>query len=109
VSREAVLTPLYGRRLRAFLEEYAALGAVRLIEKLEESHRAMLANLASFEEVAPARRRLVGGRRITVREYLLAAGARDFLVLYWVPPEPDAPIVLLNLRIGGERGYRWRR
>ena len=109
MSREVVATPLYARRLRESLDEYAKRGAVRLVERLQASHRAMLADLAEFEAISPARRRTVGGKRITVREYLLDAGAREFLVLYWVPPEPTAPILLLNLRIGGQNAYRWRR
>jgi hypothetical protein len=109
VSRAVVATPLYARRLRGFLDEYAKRGAVRLVERLQVAHRAMLANLAEFDELAPARRRAVGGKRITVREYLLDAGAREFLVLYWVPPEPAEPILLLNVRIGGQNTFRWKR
>lgn len=59
-------------------------------------------------EVAPARRRTIGGKTITVREYLLDAGARDFLVLYWVPPDPGEPVLLLNIRIGGQNRFRWK-
>lgn len=109
MTRAVVATPLYARRLGEFLDEYAARGAVRFVERLEESHRAMLANLAEFEELAPARRRRVGGRTVTVREDLLDAGAREFLVLYWVPPAETAPILLLNLRIGGQNRFRWPR
>lgn len=109
MSRRVVATPLYARRLGEFLDEYEARGAVRLLDRLEESHQAMLENLAQFEELAPVRRRRVGGKTITVREYLLDAGAREFLVLYWVPPTRSEPIVLLNLRIGGENRYRWRK
>lgn len=109
MKREVVATPLYSRRLREFLDEYAALGAVRFVARLGASHRAMLQNFAEFDELAPIRRRGVGGKTVTLREYLLDAGARDFLVLYWVPPEPRDPIVLLNLRIGGQARYRWGR
>lgn len=108
MRREVVATPLFAKRLGDFLDKYASRGAVRLIERLQVSHRAMLENLAEFDEMAPARRRRVGGRSLTVREYLLDAGAREFLVLYWVPPEAAEPVVLLNLRIGGQVGYRWR-
>jgi hypothetical protein len=69
----------------------------------------MLENLGEFEDLAPVRRRKMGGRTISVREYLLDAGAREFLVLHWVPPADAEPIVLLNLRIGGENRYRWPR
>lgn len=109
MSRAVVATPLYARRLAGFLDEYARRGAGRFIERLQASHRAMLANLAEFDELAPARRRTVGGKRITLREYVLDAGARDFLVLYWVPPEPSEPVLLLNLRIGGQNAFRWKR
>jgi hypothetical protein len=109
VSREIVATPLYARRLRGFLDEYAKKGAIRFLARLQAGHRAMLENLAQFDEVAPARRRSVGGKTVTLREYLLDAGAREFLVLYWVPPEPSEPIVLLNLRIGGQNRFRWKR
>ncbi len=102
-------TPHYTRQLRAFVDEYASRGAVRLLARLAERHGAMLENLARFEAMAPARRRKVAGRTITVREYLLDAGAREFLVLYWVPPEASEPILLLNLRIGGQSRYRWPR
>jgi hypothetical protein len=109
VRRAVVATPLYAERLRAFLDGYAARGAVRLVDRFSVSHEAMLANLAEFEELAPARRRTVRGRSVTVREYLLDAGAREFLVLFWVPPGEADPIVLLNLRIGGQNRYRWPR
>jgi hypothetical protein len=109
VKRPVVATPLYARRLGGFLDQYAALGAVRFLDRLARSHAAMLENLAEFDELAPVRRRKVAGRSITVREYLLDAGAREFLVLYWVPPGEAEPIVLLNLRIGGQNRYRWPR
>lgn len=107
MSRAVVATPLFARRLRAFLDEYAEKGATRFLARLRASYRAMLENLSEFEHIAPARRRSVGGRTLTVREYLLDAGAREFLVLYWVPPEASEPILLLNVRIGGQHQYRW--
>ena len=109
MTRPVVATPLYARRLGEFLDEYAARGAIRFVERLEESHRAMLENLAEFEALAPVRRRKVGGKIVTVREYLLDAGAREFLVLYWVPADEAEPVLLLNLRIGGQHRYRWPR
>ena len=109
MSRRVVATPHYARRLREFLDEYAKRGAIRLVRRLQASHRTMIENLGEFAEVAPARRKTVGGKRVTVREYLLDAGARDFLVLYWVPPEPEDPVLLLNIRIGGQNRYRWWR
>jgi len=109
VRRQIVATPLYARRLSEFLEEYAALGAVRFVDRLAKSHQAMLENFADFEALAPVRRRRVAGKTTTVREYLLDAGAREFLVLYWVPTEASEPILLLNIRIGGQNRYRWPR
>ena len=109
MSRGIVATPLYARRLREFLDAYTKKGAVRFVERLHSSHRTMMENLARLDEIAPARRRTVGGKTLTLREYLLDAGAREFLVLYWIPPEPSEPIVLLNLRIGGQNRFRWRR
>lgn len=82
-------------------------GATRFIERLRASHRAMLENLAELDEIAPVRRRRVGGKTLTLREYLIDAGARDFTALYWVPPDPGEPILLLNLRIGGQSRFRW--
>lgn len=58
-----------------------ALGAARFVERLQASLRARLENLVELDELAPARRRKVGGRSVTLREYVLDAGARDFLVL----------------------------
>lgn len=108
MSRAVVATPLFARRLNDFLLEYAELGAVRFIERLNASYRAMLENVGSFEEIARVRRRTIGGKSVTVREYVLDAGARDFLVLYWVPPEPSEPVLLLNIRIGGQNRFRWK-
>ena len=108
MTRKVVATPLFVRRLREFLDDYAELGAVRFVERLHTAYREMLANITRFEEIAPARRRTVAGKKITVREYVLNAGARDFLVLYWEPPDPQEPILLLNIRIGGQNRFRWK-
>ena len=108
MSRTVVATPLFVSHLKEFLDEYAALGAVRFVERLQSSYRAMLENVSTFEEIAPARRRSIGGKSITMREYVLNAGARDFLVLYWVPPDPSEPVLLLNIRIGGQNRFRWK-
>lgn len=108
MSRPVVAAPLFLRRLKEFLDEYAELGAVRFVERLHAGYRTMVENIAGFEEIAPARRRTVGGKTVTVREYVLDAGARDFLVLYWVPPDPAEPMVLLNIRIGGQNRFRWK-
>ena len=108
MMRRVVATPLFARHLQSFLDDYAELGAVRFVERLQTSYREMLKNLSTFEELGPARRRSINGRTITVREYILEAGARSFLVLYWIPAEPEEPVVLLNLRIGGQNRFRWR-
>ncbi|MEA3465414.1 MAG: hypothetical protein U9R29_05330 [Thermodesulfobacteriota bacterium] len=107
MKREVIATPLFARHLKEFLDEYAELGAVRFVERLQANYRIFIDNLSIFEEIAPARRRRVGTKTITVREYVLDAGARDFLVLYWIPPEPTEPILLLNIRIGGQNHFRW--
>jgi hypothetical protein len=107
-GHRGIATPLFVRHLKNFLEEYAELGAIRFVERLRESYRAMVENMATFEEIAPARRRSVKGKILTVREYVLDSGARDFLVLYWVPPEPSEPVLLLNIRIGGQNRIRWK-
>ena len=108
MTRKVVATPLFARRLQEFLDDYAELGAVRFVERLHTTYREMLTNITRFEEIAPARKRTVAGKKITVREYVLNAGARDFLVLYWEPPDPQEPILLLNIRIGGQNRFRWK-
>ena len=108
MSRGVIATPLFASRLKEFLDEYAELGAVRFVERLQSGYRTLVENVAEFEEIAPARRRSVHGKSITVREYVLDAGARDFLVLYWVPPDPSEPVLLLNIRIGGQNRFRWK-
>jgi hypothetical protein len=107
MSRPVIATPLFARRLKDFLDQYSELGAVRFVERLQAGYRNLVENVSTFEEVAPARRRRIGGKTITVREYVLDAGARDFLILYWVPDEPTEPVVLLNIRIGGQNRFRW--
>ncbi len=108
MSREVGATPLFTRRLKGFLDEYAELGAVRFVERLQQSYQIMVENISAFDEIAPARRRSVQGKKITVREYVLDAGARNFLVLFWVPPDPAEPILLLNIRIGGQNRLCWK-
>jgi hypothetical protein len=108
MSRTVIATPLFARHLREFLDQYSALGAVRFVERLRASYRTMVENIADFEEIAPARRRTIGGKTVTVHEYLLDAGARNFLVLYWAPPDPAEPVLLLNIRIGGQNRFRWK-
>lgn len=108
MRRDVVATPLFARRLKAFLDEYAEKGAVRFVERLRGSYRTLVENVSDFEDIAPARRRTIGGKSLTVREYVLDAGARNFLVLYWVPPDPSEPVLLLNIRIGGQNRFSWK-
>lgn len=108
MSRPVVATPLFARHLQNFLDEYASKGAVRFVERLQASYLSMIENISGFEEIAPARRRTVGGKSITVREYVLDAGARDFLVLYWLPQDSTEPVLILNIRIGGQNRFRWK-
>ncbi|PLY00383.1 MAG: hypothetical protein C0622_08935 [Desulfuromonas sp.] len=107
MTRKVIATPLFARRLQTYLDEYAQLGAVRFVERMHASYLMMVENIESFNEMAPARRRTVKGKKITVREYVLDAGARDFLVLYHVPPDSSAPVLLLNIRIGGQNRFQW--
>ncbi|OPY11579.1 MAG: hypothetical protein A4E69_02783 [Syntrophus sp. PtaB.Bin138] len=107
MSRPVVATPLFARHLKAILDEYAELGAVRFVDRLRGGYRNLVENVSVFEEMAPARRRRIGGKTVTVREYLLDAGARTFLLLYWVPSDPSEPVLLLNIRIGGQNRFRW--
>lgn len=108
MRRGVIATPLFARRLQVFLEDYSEKGAVRFVERLKAGYLVMLENVAGVEEIAPARRRTIGGKSITAREYLLDAGARDFLVLYWIPTDSEEPVLLLNIRIGGQNRYRWK-
>jgi hypothetical protein len=107
MSREIIGTPLFYSRLQKFLDDYAEIGAVRFVEKMRVGYQKMLKDICDHEHIGPARRRTVQAKTITVRQYLIHAGARDFLVLYWIPPEEDQPIVLLNIRIGGQNRFRW--
>lgn len=108
MTRKVVTTPLFARRVKEFLDEYVEMGAVRFVERLQQSYRAMVENISTFDEIAPARRRSVKGKKLTVREYVLDAGARNFLVLYWISPDPTEPILLLNIRIGGQNRFCWK-
>ncbi len=108
MTRKVVATPLFARRLKELLDEYAELGVVRLVERFQQSYQAMVKNIPTFDKIAPARRRSVHDKKITVREYVLDAGARNFLVLNWVSPDPVEPILLLNIRIGGQNRFCWK-
>jgi hypothetical protein len=78
------------------------------VERLQRSYRAMVENVSAFDEIAPARRRSVKDKKITVRECVLDAGARNFLVLYWVSSDPTEPVLLLNIRLGGQNRFCWK-
>ena len=108
MARKIIATPLFERNLKQFLDEYTELGAVRFIEQLQSAYHKMLKNISTHNEIGPARRRSVKGKTITIREYVIDAGARDFLVLYWNPPSEEEPIVLLNIRIGGQNKFHWK-
>lgn len=107
MKRVVIATPLFERNLQVFLDSYAELGATRFIERLKTSYLGMIENISNFEEIGAARRRTINGKSITVREYVLDVDPSDFLVLYRVPPAIDQPIILLNIRIGGQNKFRW--
>lgn len=53
MTRKVVSTPLFGRHLKEFLDEYAELGAVQFGERLPENYRAIVENITTFEEIGP--------------------------------------------------------
>ena len=107
--RNVEATPLFARHLQGFLADYAEKGAVRFVERLQTSYNSMVENISSFDEIGQVRRRTINGKTLTIREYVLDAGARDFLVLYFLPPDPSEPVLLLNIRIGGQNRFWWKR
>ena len=108
MKRNVVATPLFARHLQEFLTDYAEKGAVRFVVKLQASYQSMVDNISSFDEIGQARRRIINGKTLTIREYVLDAGARDFLVLYFLPSDPSEPVLLLNIRMGGQNRFRWK-
>ena len=102
-----IATPLFRRNIQTFLDEYAELGAVRFVERIKSAYLKMVDTISNFEEIGAARRRTINGKTITVREYVLEVDPRDFLVLYRVPSDPEQPIMLLNIRIGGQNKFKW--
>ncbi|HEY6872892.1 MAG TPA: hypothetical protein VI298_09230 [Geobacteraceae bacterium] len=106
--RRIVATPLFDARLAALIDDYAERGATLLIKRLQKSYKDFISNIGQFDEIAIVKRRRVGGKVIDVRQYILDAGSRDFTVLYWVPPEDDEPILLLNIKIGGQNRFKWK-
>lgn len=107
MSRKVIATTLFERRLKTFLDEYAELGAVRFIDSLWVAYHKMLAHISEFGDIGPARRRTLNGKTITLREFVLNVRSRDFLVVYIVSPDPEQPILLLNIRIGGQNRFKW--
>ena len=108
MPREVIATPLFGRHLAGYLDEYASKGATRFVERVYAGYQEMMNNIAGNKHIGLAKRRRIKGKTITVRQYIIDAGARNFVVLYWVPPQDDQPILLLNIRISGQRGFRWK-
>jgi len=108
MSRKVVATPLFKKNLTSYLDHYVDVGAVRYIERIWNAYTEMLETIAAFEKVGKVRRRNVHGTTVTLREYLLEVEPRNFLILYRVPPDPDQPIILLNIRIGGQNSFKWQ-
>jgi hypothetical protein len=108
MARKVIATPLFEQNLVQYLDEYASLGATRFIERLWSGYQQMIDNISTHNEIGLIRKRSIGGKKITVREYLIDAGAREFLVLYWLPETEDEPILLLNIRIGGQNKFHWK-
>jgi len=102
-----IVTPLFRRNLQTYLDSYADIGAVRFIERIKIAYLQMVDSIALYENIGAVRRRNVKGKTITLREYLLEVEPRDFLVLYRTPTDPEQPVILLNIRIGGQNRFKW--
>jgi plasmid stabilization system protein ParE len=107
MRREVVATPTFVARLQEILDYYAELGAVRFVAQLHRSYAEMVQNISTFKHIAPARKRLVNGKNVVLREYILKAGARDFMLVYFVPQEESEPVVLLNIKDHTQRRFLW--
>lgn len=107
MPRKIIATPLFKKNLTAYLDHYADVGAVRYIERIWNAYTKMIETITTFENVGKVRRRNIQGKTITLQEYVLEIEPRDFLILYRVPPDPDQPIILLNIRIGGQNRFKW--
>ncbi len=107
MKREVIATPLFRKNLQSYLDGYADIGAVRFIERIKIAYLTMVDSISVFENIGSVRRRNIKGKTITLREYVLEVEPRDFLVLYRVPPDPDQPVILLNIRIGGQNRFKW--
>ena len=107
MKREVIVTPLFKKNLQSYLDSYADIGAVRFIERIKIAYLKMIDSIALFENIGSVRRRNVKGKMVTLKEYVLEVEPRDFLILYRVPADPDQPIILLNIRIGGQNRFKW--
>lgn len=108
MKREVIATPLFKKNLQAYLDSYVELGAVRFVERIWLAYRKMIETISVFEDIGMVRRRNIKGKAVTFREYVLAVEPRDFLILYRIPPEADQPLILLNIRIGGQNRFKWK-
>lgn len=107
MKRKVIATPLFKKNLQVYLDHYADLGAVRFIERLSIAYQKMIETLSVFDDIGMVRRRRIKGKVVTLREYVLDVNPCDFLILYHLPIEPDQPIILLNIRIGGQNRFEW--
>jgi len=107
MKREVIATPLFRKNLQIYLDYYADIGAVRFIQRIKSTYIKMVDSISMFEDIGAVRKRTVQGKTITFREYVLDVEPRDFLVLYQIPSDLDQPIILVNIRIGGQNKFRW--
>ena len=107
MKREVIVTPLFKKNLQSYLDGYADIGAVRFIERIKIAYLKMVDSIALFENIGSVRRRNVKGKMVTLKEYVLEVEPRDFLVLYQVPADLEQPVILLNIRIGGQNRFKW--
>ena len=73
MTREVVATPLFGRHLEAYLDEFASKGATRFVERMYSGYQKMVDNIARNKHIGLAKRRTVKGKTITVRQYIIDA------------------------------------
>ena len=107
MKRDVIATPLFRKNLQIYLDYYADIGAVRFIQRIKSAYMKMVDSISIFEHIGAVRKRQVQGKTIIFREYVLEVEPRDFLVLYQIPADPDQPIILVNIRIGGQNNFRW--
>lgn len=102
-----IATPLFRKNLQIYLDYYADIGAVRFIQRIKSTFIKIVDSISMLEDIGAVRKRTVQGKTITFMEYVLEVEPRDFLVLYQVPSDQDQPIILVNIRIGGQNKFRW--